>query len=129
MFARPEQLQPLRDADFTIEDDPRPQAPPDEILAADRLIHGHVFHAGTKVEYWLDPPFDEMTVTLATPHVVVGLSLPARTNILFDEQGKILCCVTQVPHGKFAAGTRIAFEHGAWQLDQAETSDDYLDGE
>lgn len=66
-----------------------------------------------------------MEVTLGVAQDVAGLSLPAGTVVMFREDGSLLACVILVPHtteGRaFAAGTRISFEHGAWQLDRAET--------
>jgi hypothetical protein len=47
-------------------------------------------------EYWADPPFDEMEVTLGQAQELHGL-LP---------------------------GTRIPFDDGAWQLDRAEAGYD-----
>lgn len=112
VFADEAQLARLREAGYTIEGDPEPAPRADETLAADRVIHGLPFRAGTVVEYWRDPPFDEMAVTLAAPHDVAGLALPAGAEILFREDGVILCCVLD--------GKRVPFEGGAWQLDRAE---------
>jgi len=125
VFVVEAELAKLRDHGYTIEDDrheAHERAP--ETLAAERVIHGHLFPAGTHVEYWRDPPYDEMQVTLGAPHVVAGLALPAETEILFSDDGPILACVIPVAHAvgtrAFVAGTRIPFEHGAWQLDAAE---------
>ena len=57
----------------------------------------------------------EMAVTLAAPHEIAGLALPAQTALLFHEEGAILCAVF--------GGKRIPFEHGRWQLDRAEACD------
>jgi hypothetical protein len=126
VYALESELAQLRAQGYTIEDDPEESHERDpEMLAAERMIHGHSFPAGTRVEYWRDPPYDEMEVTLETPHVVAGLALPAASSILFTEDGPILCCVIPVDHvadGRpFAAGTRIPFADGSWQLDDAET--------
>lgn len=125
VFATAPQLEELRAAGYSIEGDPRPTEREDEVLAADRMIHGHLFRAGSKVEYWRDPPFDEMAVTVAAPHELAGLTVPAGTDVLFNEDGSLLCCVIAVAHTanghRFVAGTRIPFEHGAWQLDRAES--------
>lgn len=122
VFALEGELAQLRAQGYTIEDDPvesHDREP--ETLTAARVIHGHAFPAGTRVEYWRDPPYDEMEVTLGAPHVVAGLALPAETSIMFTEQGPILCCVVPVAHASFSAGTRIPFADGAWKLDEAET--------
>jgi hypothetical protein len=124
VFATATQLDELRAAGYSIEGDPRPTGPEDEVLTTDRTIHGYLFRAGTAVEYWRDPPFDEMEVTIAATHELAGLTLPAGTHILFQEEGEILCCIIAVAHAarghSFVAGTRIPFEGGAWQLDRAE---------
>jgi len=126
VYARDLELAELRQLDYTIEDD-RDDAEErePETLAAERLIHGHLFPAGTRVEYWRDPPYDEMEVTLGAPHVVAGLALPEGTIITFLEEGEILCCVIAVDHAtadhRFVAGTRVPFESGVWQFAKAET--------
>jgi hypothetical protein len=116
VFATAAQLDELRAAGYIIESDAEPEPHEDEVLAADRVMHGHRFGAGTRVEYWSDPPFDEMSVTLASPLELVGLALPVGTAVLFNEKGGIHCCV--IP----SSGTRkrIPFGGGAWLLDQAE---------
>jgi hypothetical protein len=81
-------------------------------LASDRTIHGYLFRAGTLVEHWTDPPYDEMMVVLAAPHEIAGFTLPALAEIVFEEDGAILCCVID--------GRRIPFENGAWRHDLAE---------
>lgn len=128
VFATAAQLDELRSVGYSIQGDPRATKPVDEVLAADRTIHGHRFQSGTAVEYWHDPPFDEMAVTIAAPHEIVGLTIPAGTQILFDEQGELLCCVITVACSArghdFVAGTRIPFEDGAWRLDRAEAGYD-----
>ncbi|HEY1817055.1 MAG TPA: hypothetical protein VGG74_32130 [Kofleriaceae bacterium] len=45
----------MRAAGYSIERDPLPEPPEPEVLATDRVIHGHRFRAGTTVEYWADP--------------------------------------------------------------------------
>jgi hypothetical protein len=128
VFARDEHLQPLRDAGYVLEADPPPTRPADEVLDQDRVIHGQRIRAGAKVEYWADPPFDEMEVTLAAAQELHGLLLPAATTILYREDGRPLACVVTVAHQvgsrALVAGTRIPFEDGAWQLDQAEAGYD-----
>lgn len=111
VFAAEAELAKLRAAEYSIESDEPPPAPDDETLAADRVIHGILFHAGTVVEHWTDPPFDAMAVTLATPHDIRGLTLPAETHLMFREDGTLLCCVTD--------GKRIPFDNG-WRHDLAE---------
>lgn len=111
VFAGEAELAKLRSAAYSIESDKPPPAPDDETLAADRVIHGLRFRAGTVVEYWTDPPFDAMAVTLAVPHDIRGLTLPAEAHLMFREDGTILCCV--------ADGKRIPFDNG-WRHDLAE---------
>ncbi|MBS1121777.1 MAG: hypothetical protein H6Q90_4005 [Deltaproteobacteria bacterium] len=124
VFARDDELPKLRAAGFLLEDDPLPEPRPDEELAADRYIHGELIVAGAKVEYWRDPPFDEMQVTLGVAQQLGAIMLPAGTTVLYREDGAILCAVIRVPHAigprSFVAGTRIPFERGTWQFDQAE---------
>jgi hypothetical protein len=130
LFARDDQLPALREAGVELDDDQdsAPEPPEDEVLAADRVIHGLAIRAGASVEYWRDPPFDAMQVTLGPSQEVAGLVLPAGTKVLFTEGGEILCCVIPVAYEagaqRFAAGTRVPFAGGVWQLDRAEAGYD-----
>ncbi len=89
---------------------------------------GHLVRAGARVEYWADPPFDEMEIVLGVAQELAALALPARTQVLFREDGRILACVLGTDHEieglSFVRGTRIEFDGGRWQLEHAEAGYD-----
>jgi hypothetical protein len=125
LYAGEEELPRLRAARVILEHDALSEPRADETLAEARVIHGYVFLPTARVEYWQDPPFDEMEVTLGVAQELAGLTLPATTSVVFTEEGALLCCVIRVAHPPFAAGTRIPFGDGRWQLDAAETNELY----
>ncbi len=104
VFTTPLVIQELRVADYIIEgDDDVPDQ--EHELSADRMIHGYLFRAGTQVEYWVDPPFDEMEVTLAAPHELAGLALPAGTLVRFKEDGTLDHAIVGDVRREYIAGT------------------------
>lgn len=127
LYALDGQLPALRAAGIIFEGDrpPDPVRPDDEVLAVNRMIHGHAIRAGAFVEYWHDEPFDEMSVTLGARQPLGGIVLPPKTQVLFNPEGELHCCIIPIAHETFVAGLRVPFVGGVWAFDEAELLPEY----